>query len=115
MLGLDCFVLPSLAEGISNTILEAMACGLPVVATAVGGNVELVSAGRTGLVVPSDDPLAMAQSLLHLWRNAELSKRMGAAGRVDVEQRFSLQAMVAEYQRLYDQQISLAGVSLRDH
>jgi glycosyltransferase involved in cell wall biosynthesis len=92
-----------------------MACGLPVVATAVGGNVELVDAGRTGLVVPNDDPLAMAQSLLHLWRNAEASKRMGAAGRADVEHRFSMQAMVGAYQRLYDQQISAAGISLRDH
>lgn len=115
MRSLDCFVLPSLAEGISNTILEAMACGLPVVATAVGGNVELVDAGRTGLVVPNDDPLAMAQSLLHLWRNAEAAKRMGCAGRADVEQRFSMQAMVGAYQHLYDQQISAAGISLRDH
>ena len=115
MRGLDCFVLPSLAEGISNTILEAMACGLPVVATAVGGNVELVDAGRTGLLVPNDDPLAMAQSLLHLWRNAAGSKHMGRAGRADVEQRFSMQAMVGAYQHLYDQQISAAGISLRDH
>ena len=115
MRSLDCFVLPSLAEGISNTILEAMACGLPVVATAVGGNVELVDAGRSGLVVPNDDPLAMAQGLLHLWRNAEASKRMGCAGRADVEQRFSMQAMVGAYQHLYDQQISAARISLRDH
>jgi sugar transferase (PEP-CTERM/EpsH1 system associated) len=115
MRSLDCFVLPSLAEGISNTILEAMACGLPVIATAVGGNVELVDAGRNGLLGPNDDPLAMAQSLLHLWRNAEVGKRMGCAGRADVEQRFSMQAMVSAYQHLYDQQISAAGISLRDH
>lgn len=115
MRSLDCFVLPSLAEGISNTILEAMACGLPVIATAVGGNVELVDAGRNGLLVPNDDPLAMAQSLLHLWRNAEVRSRMGCAGRADVEQRFSMQAMVSAYQHLYDQQISAAGISLRDH
>lgn len=115
MRALDCFVLPSLAEGISNTILEAMACGLPVVATAVGGNVELVDAGRNGLTVPNDDPEAMAQSLLHLWRNAEARQRMGRAGRADVEQRFSMQAMVTAYRRLYDQQISAAGISLRDH
>lgn len=115
MRALDCFVLPSLAEGISNTILEAMACGLPVVATAVGGNVELVDAGRNGLTVPNDDPEAMAQSLLDLWRNAEVRQRMGRAGRADVEQRFSMQAMVAAYRRLYDQQISAAGISLRDH
>lgn len=115
MRALDCFVLPSLAEGISNTILEAMACGLPVLATAVGGNVELVDAGRNGMTVPNDDPEAMAQSLLHLWRNAEASQRMGRAGRADVEQRYSMQAMVTAYRRLYDQQISAAGTSLRDH
>lgn len=115
MRALDCFVLPSLAEGISNTILEAMACGLPVLATAVGGNVELVDAGRNGMTVPNDDPEAMAQSLLHLWRNAEVRQRMGRAGRADVEQRYSMQAMVTAYRRLYDQQISAAGTSLRDH
>jgi sugar transferase (PEP-CTERM/EpsH1 system associated) len=115
MRGLDCFVLPSLAEGISNTILEAMACGLPVVATAVGGNGELVDAGRTGLVVPTDDPSALAQVLLQLWRDRDAGRNMGHAGRAEVEQRFSMQAMVAAYQRLYDQQIAAAGPSARDH
>jgi len=112
---LDCFVLPSLAEGISNTILEAMASGLPVVATAVGGNAELVADGRTGLVVPNGDVPAMADALLTLWRNQAQAAAMGQAGRADVEQRFSLQAMVAAYQNLYDQQIASAVPSPRDH
>ena len=64
MRGLDAFVLPSLAEGISNTILEAMASGLPVIATDVGGNAELVGAGRRGHLVPSDDVDAMAQAMV---------------------------------------------------
>ena len=102
MQALDVFVLPSLAEGISNTILEAMACGLPVVATAVGGNPELVAHGRTGLLVPSDDVEAMAQALQTL-ADESLRRRFGVAAREAVEQRFSLQAMVAAYQGLYDQ------------
>src|SRR6185295_4357969 len=61
--GLDCFALPSLAEGISNTILEAMATGLPVIATDVGGNRELVDAGTTGELVPAGDAHALAQPM----------------------------------------------------
>ena len=64
MRGLDCFVLPSLAEGISNTILEAMASGLPVLATDVGGNAELVVDGRTGEIVAPGDVEALANGLI---------------------------------------------------
>lgn len=112
MRGLDVFVLPSRAEGISNTILEAMATGLPVVATAVGGNVELVAEGRTGRLLPAGDPEAMAQALLTLWREPARARQLGANGRVEVEARFSLQAMVGAYQGLYDRRLgrkSLAG------
>jgi sugar transferase (PEP-CTERM/EpsH1 system associated) len=102
MRALDAFVLPSLAEGISNTLLEAMATGLPVVATAVGGNPELVTDGRTGLLVPPDDFDAMAQALCRLARDPAQARAMGAAGRAEVERRFSLDAMVAAYRREYD-------------
>ena len=115
MQNLDCFVLPSLAEGISNTILEAMACGLPVLATAVGGNAELVAAGYTGILVPSDDPEVMAHALLRLWQQPAHAQRMGEAGRAEVERRFSLQAMVSAYQDLYDRQLAAAGLSSREH
>ncbi len=111
MRGLNCFVLPSLAEGISNTILEAMASALPVVATRVGGNAELVDDGRTGCVVPAADPEPMAQALLRLWQNPQQADAMGQAGRAEVERRFSLQAMVAAYQGLYDQQLAVAAPS----
>jgi sugar transferase (PEP-CTERM/EpsH1 system associated) len=99
---LDAFVLPSLGEGISNTILEAMASGLPVVATAVGGNPELVTEGVTGHVVPSDDVDALAAALVALARNPARATVLGLAGRAEVERRFSLQAMVGAYRHLYE-------------
>lgn len=99
---LDCFVLPSLAEGISNTILEAMASGLPVIATNVGGNPELVSEGLTGMLVPASDPEAMACSIIDYARNPEQARMAGKVGRVKVEQRFSLDAMVGAYRSVYD-------------
>jgi sugar transferase (PEP-CTERM/EpsH1 system associated) len=102
MRGLDFFVLPSQAEGISNTILEAMATGLPVLATDVGGNAELVVAGETGEVVPSGDVEAMAAGLLKLAADRTRATSMGRAGRARVERHFSLPAMVAAYQGLYD-------------
>ena len=103
--GLDFFVLPSLAEGISNTILEAMACGLPVIATAVGGNAELVSHGVTGEIVAAADAEAIAASLLGLAEHPERAAQMGRAGRERAERRYSLAAMVAAYQGLYERQL----------
>ena len=102
MRGLQCFVLPSLAEGVSNTILEAMATGLPVLATDVGGNAELVAAGRTGALVPAADPTALALQLLALAEQPAQAARLGAAGRADVAARWSLHTMVGAYQGLYD-------------
>lgn len=113
MRGLDCFVLPSLGEGISNTILEAMASGLPVIATRVGGNAELVDAGRTGAVVPAADVEAMAEALLHMAASPEAAAAQGRAGRLEVERRFSLQAMVSSYQGLYDKHLAAAGMAAR--
>ena len=113
MRGLNCFVLPSLAEGISNTILEAMATGLPVIATRVGGNAELVAHDRSGLVVPSADPEAMAHALLSMAQNPSAAASMGAAGRQDVESRFSLNAMVRQYQAVYDRQLAAARFDRR--
>lgn len=105
MRGLNCFALPSLAEGISNTILEAMASGLPVVATRVGGNAELVAEGRTGLLVPPDDPAALAEALGGLLEERRRGMTMGLAARERAERQFSLQAMVERYQAVYDQQL----------
>jgi sugar transferase (PEP-CTERM/EpsH1 system associated) len=108
MRGLDCFVLPSLAEGISNTILEAMASGLPVVATGVGGNAELVEQGVTGVIVPADDPQALAEAILGYFRDPQRACRHGEAGRLMAKRRFSLDAMVARYMGVYNQ---LLGIS----
>lgn len=102
MRSLHCFALPSLAEGISNTVLEAMASGLPVIATNVGGNAELVDHGRTGEIVPSDDVEAMAQALLRMATDPERAAAMGQEARAEVAQRFSLQSMVSAYRALYD-------------
>ncbi len=105
MRALDCFVLPSLAEGISNTILEAMASALPVLATGVGGNAELViegGKGETGKTVPAGDIEQMAQALVKWSSDPVRCRAMGQAGRARVERLFSLPAMVGAYQDLYD-------------
>lgn len=109
--GLDCFVLPSLAEGISNTILEAMASGLPVIATDVGGNADLVAAGITGQLVPPGDLEELAQEIVALANNPASARRMGQLGRERVEEKFSMKAMVAAYLGTYDKLLGRSGVS----
>jgi sugar transferase (PEP-CTERM/EpsH1 system associated) len=109
MRGLHVFALPSLGEGISNTILEAMASSLPVVATAVGGNADLVVQGQTGYIVPAAHPQAMALRLVELAASPERARSMGQVGRQRVQAAFSMQAMVSTYQRVYDQQLGRAA------
>lgn len=110
---LDLFVLPSQAEGISNTVLEAMASGLPVIATNVGGNAELVTDDVTGWLVPAQNVEALAQALVRLASDRQRAQAMGRAGRREVERRFSLEAMVAAYQRLYESEISKRQPAMR--
>jgi glycosyltransferase involved in cell wall biosynthesis len=95
------FVLPSLTEGISLTLLEAMARGLPVVATRVGGNPEVVVDGETGLLVEAGNPSDLADAMVRLLRAPEECHRMGLAGRDRVERHFNVRRMVAEYEALY--------------
>lgn len=109
--GLDAFVLPSLAEGISNTILEAMATALPIVATAVGGNVELLEDGVTGRLVPPRDVDTMARALLDDFRQPDAARERARRARAEVERRFSLDAMVHAYAELYDRLLARAGAS----
>lgn len=95
------FVLPSRREGISNTILEAMASGLPVIATAVGGNPELVVDQQTGMLVPANAPQDLARAILRYLDNPALLAAHGAAARQRAMERFSLTAMVSAYTALY--------------
>ncbi len=108
MRGLHCFVLPSLAEGISNTILEAMASALPVIATAVGGNADLVTHGKTGVIVPPDDVQSMAEAIVRFASAPPRAAAMGRAGRAKVEEHFSLPAMVNTYRQTYDRLLAAA-------
>lgn len=98
---LDCFVLPSEAEGTSCTLQEAMASGLPTVATAVGGTPDLVEEGVTGHLVPPGDEQAMAERIWHCMETPERSREMGRIARERALTRFGLDAMVAPYARLF--------------
>lgn len=102
MRALDIFVLPSLAEGISNTILEAMATGLPVIATAVGGNPELVDDGVTGMLTPSADSGAMALKILDYANHKQKRQAHGQNSRARALEKFSLDSMTAQYRAAYD-------------
>ena len=97
----DVFVLASDVENLSNALMEAMACGLPVVATEVGGNKECVRHGEDGLLVPRASPEAMARALLQLCNDAELALRLGARARQSAVARYSLQATVDQYLQVY--------------
>lgn len=99
--GLDCFVLPSLAEGVSNTVLEAMACALPIVATRVGANADLVEENVTGRTVPAGDSAALAREIGAYFAAPGLAREHGQAARRRVERRFSLERMVDDYDRVY--------------
>ena len=99
--GLDVFVQSSTSEGMSNTILEAMAAGLPVVATRVGGADEMVAEGVTGLLVPASNPGEMAGALARLIGDRTTREEMGHAGRQRAVSEFSLQTMIERYQLLY--------------
>ncbi len=102
MRSLDAFVLPSRREGISNTILEAMATAKPVVATAVGGSPEIVVDGVTGFLVPRADPSAMAARLEAYVDDPALAVAHGQAGLARVREKFSLGAMMSAYGQVYD-------------
>jgi glycosyltransferase involved in cell wall biosynthesis len=98
---LDLVVVPSLTEGMSNALLEAMAMARPVVATAMGGNVDVIEDGATGVLVPPRDPEALAEALLRLLGDPDRARRLGAAARERARAEHSLEGMVARYQDLY--------------
>jgi glycosyltransferase involved in cell wall biosynthesis len=96
------FCLPSRSEGFSNALIEAMGCGLPCVATRVGGNAEALTEEKNGYVVDSEDHATMADRILKLLRDPDLAQRMGRDGRKTVEMRFSIDAMMSRLMHLYD-------------
>jgi glycosyltransferase involved in cell wall biosynthesis len=95
------YVLSSVSEGVSLTVLEAMARGLPVVATRVGGTPEVVVDRQTGLLVPPSQPAALAQAMAALTHDGEQARRLGAAGRRRVERHFDIRRMVSDYEGMY--------------
>ena len=97
----DVYVLPSIAEGVSNTILEAMASGLPVITTRVGGNTELVEDGKTGFLFNPGDYRSLAEKITAYFKNPSLVREHGLAGRARTEKDFSLSVMVKKYERIY--------------
>ena len=105
--GTDLFVLPSINEGMPLTLIEAMSAGVPVVATRVGGVPEVVAHDETGLLVPPQDPGAMAEAMLELLRDTGRARSMGRRGMQRARQQFRLETMVAAYQAVYD--AALAG------
>lgn len=98
----DVFVLSSIAEGMPVTLLEAMAAGLPVVSTDVGGVASVVTDGVTGTLVRAGDPPTLAMALARYAQNSELRRQHGDAGRARVMTHFSLEVMVSSYVHLYD-------------
>ena len=97
----DVFALPSIAEGMSNTLLEAMAAGLPVVATRVGGNPELVEDGVNGRLVPIREPVALREALASYLDDPHLRAMHGKASRQRAVECFSLERMCQDYTDLY--------------
>jgi sugar transferase (PEP-CTERM/EpsH1 system associated) len=100
---MDVYVLPSIYEGISNSLLEAMSSGLPVVASTAGGNPELVVDGDSGLLFPVGDSPALSRQLKLLYRDAGLRNRLGRQARYRVQKEFSLKTMVQAYERMYQE------------
>lgn len=106
----DAFVLPSRSEAFPNGAIEAMAAGLPVIASRVGGLLDLIDDGRTGLLVPPDDPGALAAALESLILSPARAAMLGAAARSDVTRRYSFGRMVGGFEDLYLAQLHTAGV-----
>jgi glycosyltransferase involved in cell wall biosynthesis len=97
----DIFVMSSVTEGLGTSLLDAMACGKPIVATTAGGMPEVVADGRTGLLVPPRDHTTMAEALIKLLTDPALRAEMGAAGLARVRTRFSAERMVQDTLDVY--------------
>jgi glycosyltransferase involved in cell wall biosynthesis len=98
---MDVYVQPSHFEGVPNAVLEAMAAGLPVVATNVGGVPEVVEDGATGIIVPPKDCSALTRGIARLLRDPELRRAMGRSSARRAASRFSMAKMVEDYEHLF--------------
>ena len=99
--GADAFALPSVAEGMSNSLLEAMATALPCLASEIGGNTDLLDRGQAGLLLPAEDSEIWAEALIRVLTDPDLARRLGLAARRRIEADFALDAVVDRYQALY--------------
>jgi glycosyltransferase involved in cell wall biosynthesis len=109
----DIFVLPSRSEAFPNAVLEAMATGLPIVASAVGGIPELIDDGHSGLLVPAGDSTALAERVCRLMADEPLAARLGEAARAKAEAHGSFDRMVASFESLYLALLARRGVVAR--
>ena len=98
-------VLPTHSEGLSNTLLESMAAGLPIIATRVGGNPELVEDGVNGILVPPQAPATLANAILRILDDPALAQRFSAAARVKAREYFSMEKMIGDTEALYIDQL----------
>lgn len=110
---LDLYVLPSIAEGISNSLLEAMSSGLPVIATDTGGNTEVVTDGKSGFLFPVGDFRRLRELILMLHADDELRRELGQGARLRVEEEFSIDSMVFKYDQIYEMLGRKAAVTIR--
>jgi glycosyltransferase involved in cell wall biosynthesis len=106
----DIFALPSRSEAFPNAVLEAMAAGLPIAASAVGGILELIDDNRTGLLVPPGDAAALADRLCRLMTETALASSLGDAARKEAQARYSFDRMVAAFESLYLTELTRRGV-----
>jgi glycosyltransferase involved in cell wall biosynthesis len=107
----DIFVLPSRSEAFPNAVLEAMAAGLPIVASAVGGILELIDDARTGVLVPPGDAGALADGLCGMMADAALATRLGDAARAEARARYSFDRMVGAFEQLYFTHLARRGIA----
>jgi glycosyltransferase involved in cell wall biosynthesis len=110
----DIFVLPSQSEAFPNAVLEAMSAGLPIVASGVGGILELIDDHRTGLLVPAGDPHALAQGICRLMADQPLGVRLGEAASLEVRGRYSFDRMTAAFEAVYLSELTRRGVAPTD-
>ena len=99
----DVFVMPSLMEGLGLSVMEAQACGVPVVASKVGGLIDLIDDGKTGFLVAANDPAILANRIVEILRDSKQSKLMAQQARLNIEQHFSAEIMFQLTLKVYEQ------------